>query len=477
MPSKQKSAQPKGASKASVGKPATIDSTARTGQAKAAGTGQASTAVAAMGASGDAISLLKQDHRKVDALFTQYETPGADKAALRRQICNELVIHTLLEEELFYPACRQHADEADDKLDEAQVEHDSAKMLITELLEAADDDEYLDAKVKVLAEQIRTHVKEEEAADGLFAKAQAAGLNNPDLANRLRSRKSALQQLAQVDDLPEPQVISFQHAIAGTPRTINPQLEEDMSRGNYSGRDDRGRFTGDDDRGYGRGGNGRGNDDSYRTRSRDDEGRFTSRGRDDDDYRRSSRSSDDRDHGRGGWFGDPQGHSEASRRGWESRDDDRGRYSSRGRDDDDYRRSSRSSDDRDHGRGGWFGDPEGHSEASRRGWDSRDDDRGGRSSSRGRDDDDYRRSSRSSGDRGQGGWFGDPEGHSEASRRGWESRDDDRGRYSSRSRDYDDDRRYARGRDDDDGRGHGRGGWFGDPEGHSQASRRGWENR
>lgn len=477
VPSKQKGAQSTSVAKASIGK----------ATAAAAATPKPAQQQAPIaGVPGDGISMLKQDHRKVDALFTRYEAEGADKASLRRQICHELMIHTTLEEEIFYPACRQNAEDAEDELDEAQVEHDSAKMLIIELLEAADDDEYLDAKVKVLAEQVRTHVKEEEAADGVFAKAQSAGINNPDLARRLRERKSALLLQAESDELPKPQLVSFQYAIASS-----QQMENHMSRGNYSGRDDRGRFTGDDDRGYGRSSSGRGSS--------------SSRSRYDDDDRRYSRGNDD---GRG-WYGDPEGHSEASRRGWENRDDNgyrgRGRddddryYSSRGRDDDgrfggrardDEGRftSSRGRDDDDDGRGrssrgrgqgGWFGDPEGHSEASRRGWESRDDDRGGRYSSRGRDDDDYRRSSRSSGDRGQGGWFGDPEGHSEASRRGWEHRDDDRGSSRSRGRDDDDYRRSSRSSrdDDDDGRGHGRGGWFGDSEGHSEASRRGWESR
>jgi len=238
---------------------------------------------------------------------------------------------------------------------------------------------------------------------------------------------------------------------------------------------------------------------------RDDQGRFISddeprggdrgrsqayRRRDDDDDRRYSA----RHRGHGGWFGDPEGHSEASRRGWDERRDDRGpsRASSR-HDDDDRRYSARGRDDdyaRDRGQGGWFGDPEGHSEASRRGWDHRrdDDDNGrgrGRSYSR-YDDDDRRYSSRGrdddySRDRGQGGWFGDPEGHSEASRRGWEHRrdddDDDRRGRSRSSSRYDDDDRRYSARDRDDDRGRGHGGWFGDPEGHSEASRRGWDHR
>ena len=106
------------------------------------------------------------------------------------------------------------------------------------------------------------------------------------------------------------------------------------------------------------------------------------------------RVDDGRGHGRGGWFGDSEGHSEAARRGWDDRDDDRGGRSGggRSRDDDRSSRSSRGRDDDDgrgRGRGGWFGDSEGHSEAARRGWEDRDDDRGGRSSrGRGRDDDD-----------------------------------------------------------------------------------------
>lgn len=181
-------------------------------------------------------------------------------------------------------------------------------------------------------------------------------------------------------------------------------------------------------------------------RERDDQGRFVSD--DDRDYRgRSSYRGRDRD------------------------DDDR-RYSSRDRD-----------DDRGRGHGGWYGDPEGHSEASRRGWDDRrggsydrDDDR--RYSARSRDDDDWRYGSRDRDDdrgRGHGGWYGDPEGHSEASRRGWDDRRDDDRRYSSRDRD-DDDRRYGR-RDRDDDRDRGHGGWYGDSRGHSEASRRGWDHR
>ncbi|MFV4725645.1 hemerythrin domain-containing protein, partial [Mycobacterium tuberculosis] len=86
---------------------------------------------------------------------------GADRAELRRQICQALLLHTRLEEDLFYPACRRQADAAE-ALNEAQVEHDSATVLIAALLSARDDDDqWADAQVKVLAEQVRHHIGEE----------------------------------------------------------------------------------------------------------------------------------------------------------------------------------------------------------------------------------------------------------------------------------------------------------------------------
>src|SRR5262245_56743691 len=108
------------------------------------------------------INLLKGDHRAVEALFEQYQKESAEqkKAALAQEICKQLIIHTMLEEEIFYPACREHIDS--DPLDEAQVEHDGAKVLINELLSGSPKDQFYDAKVKVLAEEIRHHVQEEE---------------------------------------------------------------------------------------------------------------------------------------------------------------------------------------------------------------------------------------------------------------------------------------------------------------------------
>ena len=101
----------------------------------------------------DAIALLKADHRKVEDLFKEFEkaTRSDRKRTLAEQICLELTIHTKLEEEIFYPACEGHVDEA--LIKEAYVEHDGAKVLISEIEAGGPGDEFYDAKVKVLSEQ------------------------------------------------------------------------------------------------------------------------------------------------------------------------------------------------------------------------------------------------------------------------------------------------------------------------------------
>ena len=141
----------------------------------------------------DGIELLKADHRKVEALFKDYEKAApARKTAIIREACAELIAHTRLEEEIFYPACREAASD-DEPLNEAQVEHDGAKVLIADLLASDEDDPYRDAKFKVLSEQIKHHVAEEEKpGSGIFAKARAAGVDVEALGRELRQRKEAL---------------------------------------------------------------------------------------------------------------------------------------------------------------------------------------------------------------------------------------------------------------------------------------------
>jgi hypothetical protein len=291
------------------------------------------------------------------------------------------------------------------------------KLLVSELARGQRDPFY-DAKMTVLSEYVKHHVKEEEkAGSGIFAKARKANVDMAGLGPRLQELKQRIEEDSGPRGIPpsRPRALGLQSGMFN-----ETQQETYMARE----RDDRGRFMDEDDDRGGRGG-GRGQ-------------------------------------GRGGWFGDPEGHSRAGQQ--------RGSSSGRYQDDDDY---GRRSGGRGQSRGDWFGDSEGHSRAAQqRGFSSgryQDDDdygnRGGRGNfgrerdEQGRFMSDDDRGGREGGGRGQGrgGWFGDSEGHSRAAQqRGYSS-----GRYE----------------DDDDGRGHGRGGWFGDSRGHSEASRRGWRDR
>jgi hypothetical protein len=343
----------------------------------------------------DAVSLIKNDHRKVESLFEQFENAGSDneKEALADQVCTELIVDIMIEEELFYPACRE-ADVEHEILDEAQVEHDSAKILIADVMRQSAGDEFFDAKVKILSKHVRHQFAEEEVPEnGILAKAQQAGIDMMKLGQRLQARKTHLLQLAENGELDLPVLRSLTLHQRQTPK-------EDRRINRYSNmpdRDEQGRFVSDDDDDRcGRYARSERDDDRRYDRPRDERGRF------ENDERQSRRRDDD--------------------------DDDR---RSRGRREDDERRYSRG------GRGGWYG------EAARPGWDERETHR-----SRGRSDDDYDDRRGSGRDEGQG-WYGDPRGHAEAARRGWDER---------RRSEYDDDRRLRSGDDDD-----GRGGWYGDP--------------
>lgn len=145
----------------------------------------------------DAIELLVDDHEKVKALFEEFEALSGsddesmleDKSVLVQQICQELIVHTALEEEIFYPAAREAL--ADDELiDEAIVEHASAKELIEQLQEMQPDEEMYDAKVKVLKEQIEHHVKEEE--DSLFPQVRGTELDLEHYGSQMAERRDEL---------------------------------------------------------------------------------------------------------------------------------------------------------------------------------------------------------------------------------------------------------------------------------------------
>src|SRR3954462_2777852 len=141
----------------------------------------------------DAIALLKQDHRTVEDLFAKFEKASGDgrKQKLAEEICLELSVHAQIEEEIFYPACEGKVDE--DLLKESYVEHDGAKVLIAEIVKGGPGDEFYDAKVKVLSEEIEHHVEEEEKRlEGLFAQARKAGLDMDALGAQMAARKRSL---------------------------------------------------------------------------------------------------------------------------------------------------------------------------------------------------------------------------------------------------------------------------------------------
>jgi len=144
-------------------------------------------------ASQDAIALLKADHRQVEEWFEQFESTRSDdrKKKLAGQICQALEVHTQIEAEIFYPAFLE-ATEEEDIHHEAEVEHDSAKKLIAEIEGSGPDDEYYDAKVKVLSEMIKHHVNEEEQRGGMFAKARESDMDLKALGEQLAARKQGL---------------------------------------------------------------------------------------------------------------------------------------------------------------------------------------------------------------------------------------------------------------------------------------------
>lgn len=157
----------------------------------------------------EAAALLKADHRKVEELFETYENSKSKsaKAKLAQQICMELTVHATIEEEIFYPSVKGYVE--DDMLDEAYVEHDGAKVLIGELLAGTPDDDFYDAKVKVLSEEIKHHVKEEEQRDGIFAQAKKAGVDMMELGERLAERKAELMKEYKSSGIPTPQTRSM----------------------------------------------------------------------------------------------------------------------------------------------------------------------------------------------------------------------------------------------------------------------------
>ncbi len=142
----------------------------------------------------DAIALLKADHRQVEQWFAQFSKARDDQRRfdLATTICKALKVHTTIEEEIFYPAFIEATDDKD-LHHEAIVEHDGAKKLIAEIEASGPEDDFYVAKVTVLSEMIKHHVKEEEQPGGMFAEARKSDMDLAALGQKLAARKVELE--------------------------------------------------------------------------------------------------------------------------------------------------------------------------------------------------------------------------------------------------------------------------------------------
>jgi hemerythrin superfamily protein len=155
------------------------------------------------GAQQDAIALLKADHRQVEEWFEQFESSRSEakKSELAQKICQALTVHTMIEEEIFYPAFYEATEEKSIH-HEAEVEHDGAKKLIAKIKGSGPQDDYFDARVTVLSEMIKHHVREEEKRDGMFGKARQSDMDLKALGEQLAARKAQLMGSGGADEEP-----------------------------------------------------------------------------------------------------------------------------------------------------------------------------------------------------------------------------------------------------------------------------------
>jgi hemerythrin superfamily protein len=162
----------------------------------------------------DAIELLKADHRQVEGWFAEFQKARTDsrKADLANKICTALKVHTSIEEEIFYPAFME-ATGNEDMHHEAIVEHAGAKKLIAEIEASSPEDDYYDAKVTVLSEMIKHHLKEEEQRDGMFAEARKSEMDLDALGQQLAARKQEL--MAEMGKAPTGRRVPMGRATSG----------------------------------------------------------------------------------------------------------------------------------------------------------------------------------------------------------------------------------------------------------------------
>ena len=144
----------------------------------------------------NAITMLKQDHEAVAELVDKYER-GKNRLSsqrmqkMAREICRMLTIHATLEEELFYPTAREQVRGLEDMLDEAEIEHATVKELIGTVENSTPDDELYDARIKVIGEYVKHHVKEEQ--NEIFPKVRKSKLDLEDLGEQMQARRQELE--------------------------------------------------------------------------------------------------------------------------------------------------------------------------------------------------------------------------------------------------------------------------------------------
>jgi hemerythrin superfamily protein len=150
----------------------------------------------ASGGKEDALKLLKADHKEVSDMLKRFESGRLTqdrKVAIARQICMALTVHAQIEEEIFYPAAREAMRSGEDLLDEAEVEHGSLKELVAAIEDASpDSDDLFEARVKVLGEYVKHHVKEEERE--LFPQIRKSDMDLAEIGRQLMTRKRQLMR-------------------------------------------------------------------------------------------------------------------------------------------------------------------------------------------------------------------------------------------------------------------------------------------
>lgn len=177
-----------------------------------------------------ALELLMADHRKVEDLFERYESEKESDEDTRRdiaqQICNELTVHAQVEEELFYPWLRENLDDQE-MVEEAQIEHGTAKELIAQIEGSESVDDTYNARVKVLSEYIKHHVKEEE--NEIFPEVRGQKDELDELGQEMTARKGELME--ELGITPESENEEESEDMASQGARDNSQSRESTQRG------------------------------------------------------------------------------------------------------------------------------------------------------------------------------------------------------------------------------------------------------